>query len=194
MLDRIRAYEDELDVADRELNEAITSIISQVPERQTRELLACLKFIIELERIGDLMLNFANRASTVGTRLDAIDVKDLTMMASILEKMLGDVHDAYSQRDLQKTLLILRADAELDRIRNLIFMRHVENRENEQRQESFHVVFMTQTLERAGDHAKNLAEEVCQLVTGRAIRHLLRSKDKPFELLFVEWMRKQKSS
>src|SRR5262249_38371363 len=123
-----------------------------------------------------------------------IDVKDLTMMASILEKMLSDVHDAYAQRDLQKTLLILRADAELDRIRNLIFMRHVENRENLVRQESFHIVFMTQTLERAGDHVKNLAEEVCQLVTGKAIRHLLRSKDKPFELLFVEWMRKQKTS
>lgn len=194
MLERIRGYEDELDIADRELNEAVTATISQVPEKQARELLACLKFIIELERIGDLMLNFANRASAVGTRLDPVDVKDLTMMASILEKMLGDVHEAYSQKDLQKTLLILRADAELDRIRNLIFMRHVENRENQPRQESFHVVFMTQTLERAGDHAKNLAEEVCQLVTGRAIRHLLRSKDKPFELLFVEWMRKQKSS
>jgi phosphate transport system protein len=194
MLDRIRAYEDELDIADRELNEAVTATISQVSEKQTRELLACLKFIIELERIGDLLLNFANRASAVGTRLDPVDVKDLTMMASILEKMLGDVQDAYSQRDLQKTLLILRADAEIDRIRNLIFMRHVENRENQPRQESFHIVFMTQTLERAGDHAKNLAEEVCQLVTGKAIRHLLRSKDKPFELLFVEWMRRQKSS
>jgi phosphate transport system protein len=191
ILDRIRGYEDELDTIDRELNEAVTLAIAQVPEKQARELLTCLKFIIELERIGDLLLNFANRASAVATRLDPVDVKDLTMMASILEKMLGDVHMAYSERDLQKTLLILRADAELDRIRNLIFLRHVENRENQPRQESFHVVFMTQTLERAGDHAKNLAEEVCQLVTGRAIRHLLRSKDKPFELLFVEWMRKQ---
>ena len=191
MLDRIRTFEDELDVADREINEAISAAITQVPEKQARELLACLKFIIELERIGDLLLNFANRASAVTNRLDPVDVKDLTMMASILEKMLADVYQAYAQRDLQRTLLILRADAELDRIRNLIFMRHVENRENEPRQESFHVVFMTQTLERAGDHAKNLAEEICQLVTGRAIRHLLRAKDKPFELLFVEWMRKQ---
>ena len=191
MLERIRRYEDDLDTADRELNEAVTANIIHAGETQARELLACLKFIIELERIGDLLLNFANRASAVGTRLDPTDVKDLTMMASILEKMLADIYQAYSQRDLQKTLLILRADAELDRIRNLVFMRHVENRENEPRQESFHIVFMTQTLERAGDHVKNLAEEVCQLVTGQAIRHLLRSKDKPFELLFVEWMRKQ---
>lgn len=193
LLERIRNYEDELDTVDRELNDAVTQAVTQVQDgNSARELLACLKFIIELERIGDLLLNFANRASAIAKRLDSVDTKDLTMMTSILEKMLGDVHQAFSKRDLQKTLEILRADSELDRIRNLIFMRHVENREHQPRQESFHVVFMTQTIERAGDHAKNLAEEVCQLVTGKSIRHLLRSKDKPYELLFVEWMRKQK--
>jgi phosphate transport system protein len=191
-LDRIRVYEEELDNADREINEAVTTAITQVDEKQARELLACLKFVIELERIGDLLLNFASRASAVGARLDPQDIKDLTMMTSILEKMLDDVYQAFSKRDIQRTLTILRADSELDRLRNLVFMRHVENRENQPRQESFHMVFMTQTIERAGDHAKNLAEEVCQLVTGKAIRHLLRSKDKPYELLFVEWMRKNK--
>ncbi len=190
LLERTRIYEEELDTVDREINDSITAAITQVDEKHARELLACLKFVIELERIGDLLLNFANRATVVATRLDPQDVKDLTMMTSILEKMLDDVCQAFSKRDIQKTLSILRADAELDRRRNLVFMRHVENRENQPRQESFHMVFMTQTIERAGDHAKNLAEEVCQLVTGKAIRHLLRSKDKPYELLFVEWMRK----
>ena len=192
LLERIRGYEEELDIIDREINESVTTAITHVEEKQARELLACLKFIIELERIGDLLLNFANRATAVGSRLDPEDVKDLTMMTSILEKMLDDVYQAFSKRDIQRTLLILRADSELDRLRNLVFMRHVENRENQPRVESFHMVFMTQTIERAGDHAKNLAEEVCQLVTGKAIRHLLRSKDKPYELLFVEWMRKNK--
>jgi phosphate transport system protein len=191
-LDRLRRYEDELDNIDREMNEAVTIAITQANAQEARELLACLKFILELERIGDLLLNVANRASTIVARLDPQDAKDLIMMASILEKMLGDVHESFSKRDIQKTLLVLRADSELDRLRNLVFLRHVENRENQPRQESFHVVFMTQTIERAGDHAKNLAEEVCQLVTGQSVRHLLRSKDKPYELLFVEWMRNQK--
>ncbi len=192
LLDNIRTYEDELDTLDREINDSVTSVITHVDDKRARELLGCLKFAIELERIGDLLLNFANRATAVGKRLDQEDVKHLTMMTSILEKMLGDVYLAYSKRDIQRTLTILRADSELDRLRNLVFMRHVENRENQPRQESFHMVFMTQTIERAGDHAKNLAEEVCQLVTGKAIRHLLRSKDKPYELLFVEWRRKNK--
>jgi len=190
LLERIRIFEDELDTIDREINQSVTTAITHVDENQARELLGCLKFIIELERIGDLLLNFANRATAVGKRLDSEDVRDLTMMTSILEKMLDDAYQAFAKRDIQRTLMILRADSELDRLRNLVFMRHVENRENQPRQESFHMVFMTQTIERAGDHVKNLAEEVCQLVTGKAIRHLLRSKDKPYEVLFVEWMRK----
>ena len=191
-LERVRVFEDELDRIDHDVNEAVPLAITQVDAAQARELLACLKFILELERIGDLLLNVLNRAAAIGSRLDPQDAKDLITMASILEKMLSDVHKAFSDRDLQRTLLVLRADSELDRIRNLVFMRHVENRENQHLQESFHVVFITQTIERAGDHAKNLAEEVCQLVTGQSVRHLLRSNDKPYELQFADWMRKQK--
>ena len=191
MYERVRVYEDELDTLDREINENVTVQITKVTEVQARELLACLKFIIELERVGDLLLNFVNRAKAVQGRIEQQDVKELTMMATILEKMLGDVYVAFSTRDLKRTLIVLRADAELDRLRNLMFLRHVENREGEPRQESFHLVFMTQILERAGDHVKNLAEEVCHLVSGRSIRHLLRASDKPFEEMFVDWMRRQ---
>lgn len=187
----MRDYEEELDSLDREINQSVTSTISKVSEAQTRELLACLKFILELERIGDLLLNFVNRAGAVLKRMDPQDVKDLTLMASIIERMLSDVHKAFANRDLKPCLAVLRADSELDRMRNIIFVRHVENPDNQPRQESFHLVFMTQTLERAGDHAKNLAEEVCHLVSGQSIRHLLRANDKPFEEMFLDWMRKQ---
>ena len=79
---------------------------------------------------------------------------------------------------------VLRADAEMDRLRNLIFLRHIENPENLQRQASLQVIFMTQSLERAGDHAKNLAEEVCHFVSGHTVRHVLMTYDKPIEQMF----------
>jgi len=53
------------------------------------------------------------------------------------------------------------------------------------------VLFMTQSLERAGDHAKNLAEEVCHLVSGRTVRHVLRSYDKPVEQMFIDDLRRK---
>src|SRR3954454_22357899 len=63
LLDRVRDFEDELDIVDREINDAVTVAITHTrDDKQARELLGCLKFIIELERIGDLLLNFSNRA------------------------------------------------------------------------------------------------------------------------------------
>jgi phosphate transport system protein len=159
LLEGVRQREKELATIDREIDQGVTSVITKVSEEQARELLACLKFMIGLERVGD-------RAAAVGSRIDLQDIRDLTLMASRLEKMLGDVHSAFSQRDLNKALAVLRADAEMDRLRNLVFMRHLDQHDTSPRQESFHVLFMTQSLERAGDHAKNLAEEVCHLVSG----------------------------
>ena len=146
---------------------------------------------IQIERVGDLLLNVANRAPSIHGRIGAQDATDLKRMAELLEQMLTDAQAAFRDRDLQRAVAILRTDAEMDRLRNLLFVRHIDNPENQPRHQSFHLVFMTQTLERAGDHAKNLAEEVCHLVTGRSIRHLMRAADKPFEEMFLDWMRRQ---
>src|SRR6516165_2344611 len=193
LLEGVRQREKELDALDREIDQGVTSVITKVTEEHARELLACLKFMIGLERVGDLLLNCSNRAAAVGSRIELQDIRDLTLMASRLEKMLGDVHDAFFQRDLNRALAVLRSDSELDRLRNLIFLRHLENHDGVQRQESFHVLFMTQSLERAGDHAKNLAEEVCHLVSGHSVRHVLRAYDKPVEQMFIEDLKRRQA-
>lgn len=191
LLDGVRQREKELDTLDREIDQGVTSVITKVNEDKARGLLACLKFMIGLERVGDLLLNCSNRAAAVGNRIELQDIRDLTLMASRLEKMLADVHDAFRQRDLNRALSVLRADAEMDRLRNLVFIRHLEHHDNTPRAESFHVLFMTQSLERAGDHAKNLAEEVCHLVSGHTVRHVLRSYDKPVEQMFIDDLRRK---
>lgn len=194
VLDGVREREKELDVLDRTIDDRVTAVITQVGAEHARELLACLKFIIDLERIGDLLLHCSNRAAAVGNRIELQDIRELTVMASRLEKMLADVHDSFSQRDINRALAVLRSDAELDRLRNLIFLRHLENHEGAPRQESFHVLFLTQALERAGDHAKNLAEEVCHLVSGHSVRHVLRAYDRPVEQMFIEELKRRQSA
>ncbi|HWS95257.1 MAG TPA: PhoU domain-containing protein [Candidatus Methylomirabilis sp.] len=191
LLDGVRQREKELDTLDREIDQGVTSVITKVNEERARGLLACLKFMIGLERVGDLLLNCSNRAAAVASRIELQDIRDLTLMASRLEKMLADVHDAFRQRDLNRALSVLRADAEMDRLRNLVFIRHLEHHDNTPRAESFHVLFMTQSLERAGDHAKNLAEEVCHLVSGHTVRHVLRSYDKPVEQMFIDDLKRK---
>jgi phosphate transport system protein len=192
-LNSIRQLEKELDELDAEIDDGVTSTITQVTEPAARELLACMKIMIGLERIGDLLLSFANSGIAVGARIGPQDVRDLTQMASILEKMLADLADGFAQREVKKAVEVLRADAEMDRLRNLIFLRHIENPENVPRQESLQVIFMTQSLERAGDHAKNVAEEVCHFVSGHPVRHVLMTYDKPLEQMFIEWLKRRDS-
>ena len=111
-------------------------------------------------------------------------------MASILEQMIENSRTAFMERDINRAIKVMKSDNEIDRLRNLIFIRHVEGNDGvPTNQGSIQVLFMAQALERAGDHAKNLGEEVCHYVSGRTVRHLARSQDKPYEQLFIDWIR-----
>ena len=189
LLNSLRQRERQLDTLDMEIDSGVTTAITEVGPAEARELLACMKVMIALERIGDLLLSFANSALAVSGRIDSEDTRDLTQMATLLEKMLTDCGTAFAGRNVSKALDVLRADAEMDRIRNLLFLRHIENPENLVRQASLQVIFMTQSLERAGDHAKNLAEEVCHFVSGRTVRHVSIAYDKPVEQMFIDYIR-----
>ena len=79
LLDGVRKREKELDTLDREIDQGVTSVITKVTEDRARRLLACLKFMIGLERIGDLLLNCSNRAASVGSRIDLQDIRDLSL-------------------------------------------------------------------------------------------------------------------
>jgi phosphate transport system protein len=191
-LQSVRACEEKLDDLDRELDERLANIITQVDPASARELLACMKLMVDLERVGDLIASFAERTAIVRNRLEMDDVEHLTRMACLVENMLSQIGAAFMARDIDQALRVLRADAEIDRIRNLLVVRHTENAEGIKGQQSLHVLAMANALERAGDHVKNMAEELCHLVTGHTLRHLMRAKDKPLEQLFLDWLAKQK--
>jgi phosphate transport system protein len=187
----VRTREQELDTLDRDIDDLVTSTIARVTEPEARELLACMKFIISLERIGDLLLTVCNRAESIAAKIDITDSTDLTTMATRLEKMISDVEAAFTKRNLDIAVSVLRADGEMDRLRNLIMFRHLEPGAHDRRLDSFHVLFMAQELERAGDHAKNIAEEICHLISGHTVRHVLRGYDRPVEQMFIEHMRER---
>jgi phosphate uptake regulator len=194
-LQKVFSDEDELDTLNRQVNEAVIRLIPETQDAvHARELIACLKFVIELERIGDLFLNVVNRFRAAAPRLHPTDIEELAGMTSLVASMLGGVEEAFASRDVARAIAVLREDAELDRRRNLMIVRHVENPENLPVEESYHMVFMAQILERSGDHVKHLAEEICHLVTGRSARHLQREYEKPREILAMERNRKAKQS
>ncbi len=186
--DQVNEKERELDRLDRQMDQEVTAAVARARGEHTREMLACLKLVTDLERVGDLISSFASRARGVGRRIEMEDVAELTQMASMLERMLLKVRQAFSRREVAVALDVLRDDAELDRLRNLIHIRHLEGRSGIP-QDSVQVLFMAQALERAGDHAKNAAEEICHCFTGHTLRHLLRAHDQSFEQMFLRYLR-----
>jgi phosphate transport system protein len=193
-LQAVRRCEEKLDDLDRELDERLASTITQVAPAQARELLACMKLMVDLERVGDLVVSFAERAAIVRNRIDMEDVEQLTRMACLVENMLTQISAAFAARDVDQAIRAMRTDAEIDRLRNLLLVRHTDNAEGLRGQESLHVLSMANALERAGDHIKNMAEELCHLATGHTLRHLMRAKDKPLEQLFLDWLARQNSA
>lgn len=168
--------EKELDEIDQYIDEHIAETILHASAREVRELLACLKFTIDLERIGDLIHDIVVRLRSRSDRVPPPDLKDLVQMTVVLEQMLDGIYAAYCARDVESALAILKKDGDIDRLRTSVFLRHVGSGQ-EGTAASIDVLMMTQSLERAGDHAKNLAEEVCHLVEGHSLRHL-RDRDK----------------
>src|SRR5215475_6558787 len=190
-LSRIVSYERELDELDREFDERVADELAHSSIEQVREKLACLKCMIDLERIGDLLLSFATRAETVHARLDMRDLRDLGDMLTMLAKMLADTQTAFSGRDHALALQVIRADREVDRLHNLVVVRHLEPETTFGGSQSVHVITMAQAIERAADHVKNTAEEVCHMVSGHTVRHLLRMQEKSSEQLYLDHLRRQ---
>jgi phosphate transport system protein len=166
----VKECEAELDEIDRYVDERIAGDLTSASPKRVKELLACLKFVLDLERIGDLVLTIVGRVRAYGSQMSAEDRADLHDMCKRLEQMLTLVHQANVERELQPALAALKLDGEMDALRTRIYSRQVTRRTKDIAL-SLEIFLMAQALERAGDHAKNLAEEVCHLIQGRTMRH-----------------------
>jgi phosphate transport system protein len=182
--------ERKLDLLDRELDERVTYAVTLMDVCDARELLGCMKFMIDLERIGDLLCSVAARIQMMDNSVDMGDVKDLIEMATVLEAMLRKAHMGLTRRDVDLALEIARADGEIDRRRNLLFLRLLDGVSTATRN-AVHVLFIANALERAGDHAVNLGEEICHIVTGHSVRHVRMKNDKPCEQRYLDFLRHQ---
>jgi phosphate transport system protein len=166
----VRDCEQELDQIESEIDERIASAITRVGETRARQLLACLKFITDLERIGDLVRGAAHRIHGRRERLLRTDSEQLIEMLSVLSEMLEQVHRGFTKRDVECARQVLRIDSRVDQICHALFQRHLAEKNPDP--QGFEVLLIAQAFERVGDHAKNLAEELVSLSEGRSVRHV----------------------
>lgn len=168
----IKDCEKELDQIERQIDEQLPGAITRVGEVRARQLLTCQKCITDLERIGDLVMSVALRVQARADQIPGTDVRHLVQMSVVLHDMLEDIHRGFVTLDLESARKVLRVDSELDRICHALFQKHLADHAREPQPLSFEVLLMAQALERAGDHAKNLAENLYALIEGHTLRHL----------------------
>ncbi len=157
----------------------LSSIIArrQPTARDLRLLIAVSKTIANLERIGD---EAARIARTVQRLLNAgvssrmrLPVGDLTFECELATKQLRKVLDAFARLDTTAAVEVLRHDDQIDRefeglMRKLITYMMEDPRTISS---AIDLVFVAKAIERVGDHAKNLAEQIIYIVKGTDVRH-----------------------
>jgi phosphate transport system protein len=167
----VQQCEKELDQIERETDETMPAAITGVSENEARELLACLKCTIDLERVGDLLWTVAKRLQQLQVPLTSKENGYLTGMADTLCDMLVRVHDGFANRDIEMAESVLRMDGHMDRICHAVFHAYLEKGAGARRSEVTDLLFMAQAFERAGDHTKNLGEELFHVIEGHTMRH-----------------------
>ena len=132
-----------------------------------------LKFVVDVERIGDLAVGIAKRALELN-RLPLLEARgDLTKLATMVQKNLYVAIDSFVRGDAEQAAAVIRADVEIDRLNATLFaqfMAHVAA-DPATVTRVLPLSSVCRYLERVGDHVKNLAEQVIFMVEATDVRH-----------------------
>lgn len=138
-----------------------------------REIIAILHSVNDLERIGDEAKKIALKAQIFSSRAMPIPFEPIMSMADLAVDMLRSAIDAFMRQDAAAAELMTERDREVDSLRDDMIKALVARMSTDAAtvQESLALVFVVQSIERIGDHAKNIAEYVVNVVSGVDPRH-----------------------
>jgi phosphate transport system protein len=158
-----------------EIDEQATRLLAldQPVAADLRFITATIKINSNLERMGDLAVNIAERALSLMHEPVLSTVIDVPHMANLVESMVRKALDAFVQRDAELARSILLSDDAVDEMRNVIYRKLVSYMQQDPRSvpQGVDLIFVARSLERIADHATNIAEDVVFLVEGVDVRH-----------------------
>jgi phosphate transport system protein len=162
-----------------EIDRDLSAIIArrQPTARDLRLLIAISKTIGNLERIGDEASRIARTVQRlintgVSSRM-RLPVNDLSFEASLATAQLRKVLDAFARLDTVRALEVLKQDDEIDKEFDGLMRKLITYMMEDPRtiSASIDLVFVAKAIERVGDHAKNLSEQIIYIVKGTDVRH-----------------------
>jgi phosphate transport system protein len=138
-----------------------------------RVIVAAFKINSDLERIGDLAVNVAEAAERYVSHSPVKPLIDLPRMADMAQRMLREALHAFVAGDAEAAQDVLEQDDGLDAIKNQIFRELLTYMLGDPRtiEPGIDLILVSRHLERVGDHATNIAEDVIFIVEARDVRH-----------------------
>lgn len=138
-----------------------------------RAIVSAIKINTDLERVGDLAVNIAEAAERYLQHPPVKPLIDIPRMADIAQRMLRDALDAFVRRDPALAKNVLDRDDELDGLKTQVFRELLTYMLQDPAtiEPALDLVLVSRHLERVGDHATNVAEDVIFIVSARDVRH-----------------------
>lgn len=158
-----------------EIDEFAVSLLAlQQPMAQDlRFLVAAIKINNDLERMGDLAVNIANRAISLLNEPIVKPMIDIPHIAALVQSMVRKSLDSFVTRDADLARSVLASDDAVDDLRSANFHELISFMEQDPRniRQSVDLLSVVRNLERIADHATNIAEDVLFLAKGIDVRH-----------------------
>ena len=171
LAENVRRRDKAIDMLEAQINEEAARLIALRAPTATdlRMVLAVIKISASLERCGDYAKNMAKRTHVL-MQLPVIDGTGMALrrMCQAVNKMLQDALDSYIRRDAGLAEDVRQRDLEVDQMYNALFREFLTHMMEDPRNITacMHLHFMAKNVERMGDHATSIAEQVIYLETG----------------------------
>src|SRR5262249_19988546 len=136
-----------------------------------------LKMVTDLERIGDLAVNICERAIDLAGDEPLKPWVDVPRMASIVQAMVRDAIEAFVTQDVARAQSVIARDRTHDERYTRVFREILSAMlaDTSKVERGIHAQSVAKWLERMGDHATNLAEQVIFMIKGKDVRHMAKA-------------------
>ncbi|HEU4401187.1 MAG TPA: phosphate signaling complex protein PhoU [Candidatus Polarisedimenticolia bacterium] len=172
---RVIASDPKVDSAELEVDHLCLNLLAlrQPAASDLRFIATALKIVTDLERIGDLAVNIAERSIELNEEPPLKPYIDIPRMATAAAGMVRRALDAFVKRDPEEARAVLASDDAVDTLNVQLFRElltyMIEEPKNVSR--ALRITFIAKYLERVADHATNIAQMVIFLCEGRDVRH-----------------------
>lgn len=167
---RVVAADKRIDTLERQVDHAAINLLAlrQPMAADLRAVVVALKTSALIERIGDYGKNIAKRAVALSQTPPMGAAATVARMSRLVQEMMKNVLDAYLTRDAAKAEDVRKRDGDVDALHTSLFRELLTYMMEDPRNISActHLLFVAKNLERIGDHATNIAENVLFLVRG----------------------------